>query len=188
MLSPSERWQRPTIPAHNTPVRLKKTYSSREVAALTGLTARQLQWWDAHGIFASTIGTRPTAAGGFTERRYSPVEVLELLVLANLRRRGFTVQNIRLLLDTLRTRFGIRLYDAIEGRALRLFTDNRDVIARTDAGQLLQPDQVRRPADADAGRGGAEGAARAAPSRREEERRRAATVRPVTVDRPRHGP
>lgn len=123
--------------AHNTPVRLKKIYSSREVAALTGLTARQLQWWDAHGIFAPTIGTRPTAAGGFTERRYSLVEVLELLVLADLRRRGFTAQNIRLLLDTLRTRFGVRLYDAIEGRTLRLYTDSRDVFARTAPGQFF---------------------------------------------------
>ncbi len=116
---------------------LKKIYSSREVAALTGLTARQLQWWDAHGIFAPSIGTRPTAAGGFTERRYSLVEVLELQVLADLRRRGFTAGNIRLLLDTLRTRFAVRLYDAIEGRPLRLLTDNRDVFARTEAGQLF---------------------------------------------------
>jgi len=69
-----EGWQAPAIPAHNTPVPLKRTYSSREVAALTGLTARQLQWWNSHGVFLSTIGTRPTAAGGFTERRYSPVE------------------------------------------------------------------------------------------------------------------
>ncbi len=118
-------------------MRLKKIYSSREVAALTGLTARQLQWWDAHGIFAPTIGTKPTAAGGFTERRYSLVEVLELQVLADLRRRSFTAQNIRLLLDTLRTRFGIRLYDAIEGGALRLYTDGRDVFARTASGQLF---------------------------------------------------
>jgi DNA-binding transcriptional MerR regulator len=117
-------------------MRLKKIYSSREVAALTGLTARQLQWWAAHGIFAATIGTRPTAAGGFTERKYSLVEVLELQVLADLRRRSFTAQNIRLLLDTLRTQFGIRLYDAIEGGALRLFTDGRDVFARAEAGQL----------------------------------------------------
>lgn len=130
------RWQPPAIPAHNTPVRLKKTYISREVAALTGLTARQLQWWDAHGIFASAVGTRPTPAGGFTERRYSPVELLELLVLASLRRRGFTAQNIRRLLDTLRQQFGIRLYDAIEGGSLRLYTDNHDVFARTEAGQL----------------------------------------------------
>ena len=31
-------------------MRLKATYSSREVAALTGLTARQLQIWDTAGL------------------------------------------------------------------------------------------------------------------------------------------
>jgi len=32
-------------------MRLKTSYSSREVAGLTGLTARQLQSWDASSIF-----------------------------------------------------------------------------------------------------------------------------------------
>ena len=32
-------------------MQLKNTYSSREVAALTGLTARQLQWWDERRLF-----------------------------------------------------------------------------------------------------------------------------------------
>ena len=36
-------------------MRLKRTYGSREVAALTGLTARQLQLWDAGGLMASAI-------------------------------------------------------------------------------------------------------------------------------------
>ncbi len=126
-------------------MRLKKSYSSREVAALTGLTARQLQWWDARQLISSAIASKKTAAGGFTERRYSPVDLFELLVLADLRRRGFTVQNIRLLLDALRTRFGVRLFDAIEGGPLRLFTDGHDIYARTEAGQfyslLKTPDQ-----------------------------------------------
>ena len=33
-------------------MRLKKTYSSREVASLTGLSARQLQIWDAGGLLS----------------------------------------------------------------------------------------------------------------------------------------
>ena len=33
-------------------MRLKRTYSSREVAALTGLTARQLQIWDSGGLLS----------------------------------------------------------------------------------------------------------------------------------------
>ena len=41
-------------------------------------------------------------AGGFTERRYTPIELLELMVLADLRRRHFSIAMIRRLLDTLR--------------------------------------------------------------------------------------
>ena len=96
-------------------MRLKKTYSSREVAAVTGLSARQLQWWDARKLLTSTVAAQRTAAGGFTERRYSPVELYELLVLADLRRHGFSVHKIRALLKTLKRQFGIRLYDAIRG-------------------------------------------------------------------------
>ena len=47
-------------------MRLKKHYSSREVADLTGLTARQLQWWDQRGIFAASIRPHRTEAGGFS--------------------------------------------------------------------------------------------------------------------------
>ena len=52
-------------------MRLKKYYSSREVASLTGLTARQLQWWDARRLFLPAIAPQRTEAGGFTERRYT---------------------------------------------------------------------------------------------------------------------
>src|SRR4029453_18834115 len=94
---------------------LKNSYSAREVASLTGLSARQLQWWDDRRLFQSAVSPKPTAAGGFTERRYTPVDLLELMVLADLRRHGMTVARIRALLDTLRTRFGIRLFDAVGG-------------------------------------------------------------------------
>ena len=83
-------------------MQLKNTYSAREVAALTGLTARQLQWWDSRRLFTSAVASKRTAAGGFTERRYTPVDLLELMVLADLRRHGLSVARIRLLLDTLR--------------------------------------------------------------------------------------
>ncbi len=72
-------------------MQLKNSYSAREVAALTGLSARQLQWWDERRLFLSAVAPKPTAAGGFTERRYTPVDLLELMVLADLRRQGMTV-------------------------------------------------------------------------------------------------
>lgn len=116
-------------------MKLKRSYSAREVAALTGLTARQLQWWDARRLLAAAVASRRTEAGGFTERRYSPIDLYELLALADLRRQGFSVHKIRTLLTVLRDQFGARLYDALgEGGDVTLLTDGREVYARTASG------------------------------------------------------
>jgi DNA-binding transcriptional MerR regulator len=102
---------------------------------MTGLTARQLQWWDTHRLFASHVAPRRTERGGYTERRYTPVDLLELLVLAELRRQGLSVGQLRSLLDTLRSRFGVRLFETIGGAgALTLMTDGHDVFGRTASG------------------------------------------------------
>ena len=125
-------------------MQLKNTYSAREVAAMTGLSARQLQWWDARRLFAPAVASKRTEAGGFTERRYTPVDLLELMVLADLRKQGFSVARIRRLLETLRSKFGIRLFDAIGGAGtITLLTDGRDVYARTGTGEFY--DLLRAP-------------------------------------------
>jgi DNA-binding transcriptional MerR regulator len=119
-------------------VRLKTSYSAREVAALTGLTARQLQWWDANRIFQSAIASRPTSSGGFTERRYSPVDVLELLALGDLRRRGFTPAVLKQMMDTLRDYFRRRLSEALDDAGeVRLLTDGRGLFLRTRQGHVF---------------------------------------------------
>ena len=121
-------------------MRLKSTYSSREVAALTGLTARQLQLWDAGGLISPAIPSHRTSAGGYTERRYTPIELFELLVLADLRRRGFSVNQLHLIVETLEKQFGIRLFDATGGGTkVQLLTDGQELYARTDDGRPLQP-------------------------------------------------
>ena len=119
-------------------MKLKKLYSSREVAQLTGLSARQLQWWDKRKLFPPAIPSQKTAAGGFTERRYTPIELLELMVLADLRRKGFSVARIRKLLQVLRTRFKTRLYEAIEGGGpVTLYIDGENIYAKTESGDLF---------------------------------------------------
>lgn len=119
-------------------MRLKRTYSSREVAALTGLTARQLQLWDAGGLLSPAIASHKTAAGGYTERRYTPIELFELLVLADLRQRGFTVQQLHIILRILADQFGTRLFDATGGGgSVELLTDGREIYARTAGGQFF---------------------------------------------------
>ncbi len=123
---------------------LKNTYTTREVASMTGLTARQLQWWDARRVFASHIASKKTARGGYTERRYTPVDLLELLVLAELLRQGVSVGQLRRLLDTLRDQFGVRLFETIGGGGpLTLLTDGHGVYGRTESGDLF--DMLRDP-------------------------------------------
>lgn len=119
-------------------MKLKKLYSSREVAQLTGLTARQLQWWAKRNLFPPAVPSHKTEAGGFTERKYTPIELLELMVLADLRRKGFSVARIRRLLHVLRTRFRTRLYEAIEGGGpVTLYIDGENIYARTEDGDLF---------------------------------------------------
>src|SRR5687767_2530283 len=116
----------------------KKLYPSREEAQLRGLTARQLQWWAKRNLFPATVPSHKTEAGGFTERKYTPIELLELMVLADLRRKGFSVARIRKLLQVLRSRFKTRLYDAIEGGGpVTLYIDGENIYARTEHGDLF---------------------------------------------------
>ena len=127
-------------------MRLKKHYTSREVAGLTGLTARQLQWWDARRLFKPAVAPHRTAAGGFTERRYTPLDVLELQVLADLRRRGFSIPRLRRLLASLREVFGVRLFEAMgDDGPLTLSIGGDQLYARTREGQLYNLDQPDQP-------------------------------------------
>ena len=119
-------------------MRLKRTYSSREVAALTGLTARQLQLWDAGALLSPSIPSHKTSAGGYTERRYTPIELFELLALADLRRRGFSVHQLHTILRVLADQFGTRLFESTGGGGpVELLTDGREIYARTSNGQFF---------------------------------------------------
>lgn len=119
-------------------MRLKTSYSAREVAALTGLTARQLQGWDATRVFQSAIASRKTSKGGFTERRYTPVDVLELIALADLRKRGFAPAQLKQMMDTLRDYFRRRLSETLDDLGeMRLLTDGKSLFLRTRQGHVF---------------------------------------------------
>ncbi len=119
-------------------MRLKKYYSSREVTALTGLTADQLRWWERQKLIAPAVASHRTDAGGFTERRYTPVDLLELLVLADLRRRGFGIPELLDLIAALKEYFGVRVYEAAgDGGPVTLLTDGREIYAKMQDGRLF---------------------------------------------------
>ena len=113
---------------------------------MTGLSARQLQWWDSRRLFMSAVASQKTEAGGYTERRYTPFDVLELQALADLRGRGFSVPRLRHLLDTLRDVFRVRLYEAIgDGGPMTLFASGDQIFARMQDGRMFNLDDPSQP-------------------------------------------
>ena len=63
-------------------------YTSSEVARLCGVSLRQLQWWDERSVVS------PRQDGH--RRIYMPEEVVEISVIAELRRKGFSLQKIQI--------------------------------------------------------------------------------------------
>ena len=59
-------------------------------------------------------------------------------MLADLRRRGFSVQQLHQIIAMLRERFGARLFEATGGGGhVQLLTDGHEIYARTDRGEFF---------------------------------------------------
>ncbi len=99
---------------------MNQSFTSSQVSERTGLTPRQLQWWDEQGIVV------PARQGH--RRVYSAKDLAELAILCDLRRRGFSLQRIRRMIELLRREFGHRLADLLSrGPGLHLLTDGESV-------------------------------------------------------------
>ena len=73
-------------------------YTSTDVARICGVSLRQLQWWDERSVVS------PRQDGH--KRVYLAQEVLEVSVIAELRRKGFSLQKIRRVLRFLQKDMG----------------------------------------------------------------------------------
>jgi DNA-binding transcriptional MerR regulator len=95
-------------------------FSSHDVARVAGVSLRQLQWWDEQGVVC------PGHSGH--KRLYQPEEVIEVAVIAELRRKGFSLQKIRRVLKFLQKEMGKRLFDSIQnGAEIHLLTDGKNI-------------------------------------------------------------
>ncbi len=104
-------------------------YSSKQVMALTGISARQLQWWDERGIVVpARFGHR---------RLYSVEDLAEVAVITELRRRGFSLQRVRKVLRFLERELGRRLFEAVTGTEYHLLTDGRRIYLENSAEQVI---------------------------------------------------
>jgi len=109
---------------------LKSEFTSREVVLLTGITARQLQWWDERGIVA------PARQG--RRRLYSMEDLSEVAVICELRERGFSLQRVRKVIRFLQHEFGKRLAETVSGGTdYHLLTDGRTLYLETSAQQIV---------------------------------------------------
>jgi DNA-binding transcriptional MerR regulator len=77
---------------------LEWSFSTAQVARLTGLTPRQLDYWDRRGFVRPSVAA---ASGYGSARRYSFVDLVRLRVAARLRAAGFGLKKIAQCIDTL---------------------------------------------------------------------------------------
>lgn len=103
---------------------MQRQFTSNEVVALTGITPRQLQWWDERGIVS------PERKGH--RRIYYWDELLTVAVICQLRRRGFSLQRVRKVIRFLRQEFGTNLSSTVTAAAeYHLLTDGTHLYLRT---------------------------------------------------------
>ena len=95
-------------------------FTSTDVARICGVSLRQLQWWDERSVVS------PRQDGH--KRVYLPQEVLEVSVIAELRRKGFSLQKIRRVLRFLQKDMGKRLSEALKSDSeSHLLTDGKSI-------------------------------------------------------------
>jgi DNA-binding transcriptional MerR regulator len=114
-------------------------HTSAEVARLANVSLRQLQWWDEQRVVS------PRHEGH--RRVYSPAEVVEITVIAELRRKGFSLQKIRRVLKFLQREMGKRLSDVLSGSSdIHLLTDGKSIYLEDSESRIIDIlKQARQP-------------------------------------------
>jgi DNA-binding transcriptional MerR regulator len=105
-------------------------FTSNEVMVLTGITARQLQWWDERRIVV------PERQGH--RRIYAWDDLITVAVICQLRRRGFSLQRVRKVIRFLQLEFGTSLAATVGATSEHhLLTDGTHLYLRTSARQVV---------------------------------------------------
>ncbi len=109
---------------------MQDRFTSREVIALTGITARQLQWWDERGV------VRPYREGH--RRLYSMNQLSEIAVICQLRKKGVSLQGVRKGVRFLDREFGKDLGEIVDRDSdIHLLTDGKRLYLETSAKQIV---------------------------------------------------
>ncbi len=105
-------------------------FPSQQVIALTGITARQLQWWDERGV------VKPEREGH--RRLYSMQNLTEVAIICQLRRKGFSLQGVRKVMRFLERELGKGLADIVDRNSdVHLLTDGKRLYLETSERQIV---------------------------------------------------
>ena len=109
---------------------MQQPFTSGDVVSLTGITPRQLQWWDERRIVVPARDGR--------RRLYSMEDLAEIAVICQLRRRGFSLQRVRKVMRFLQREFGKRLAETVTGASqYHLLTDGKTLYLETSPRQIV---------------------------------------------------
>ena len=109
---------------------VQEHYTSGDVARNAGVSRRQLQWWDERAVVS------PRQEGH--RRVYLPQEVVEVSVIAELRRKGFSLQKIRRVLRFLQREMGKRLGESLASdHDIHLITDGKNIYLEDEPGRVI---------------------------------------------------
>ncbi len=115
---------RPDLPAD------ERVYTSTDVAKIAQVSLRQLQWWDERKVVS------PRHEGH--KRVYLAEEVVEITVIAELRRKGFSLQKIRRVLRFLQREMGRRLAEVLSSDSkLHLLTDGKSIYLEEQQDRII---------------------------------------------------
>ena len=107
----------------------KLEFGSGDVCQLAEVTLRQLQWWDERKVIS------PQKEGH--RRAYHVSDVIGMMVIGELRRKGFSLQKLRGMVRSLRRKIDRRLGELLSGKCdLYLLTDGKVAYLED------QPDQI----------------------------------------------
>jgi DNA-binding transcriptional MerR regulator len=109
---------------------MQVSFTSQDVVRLTGITARQLQWWDERGLVV------PARQGH--RRVYSFEDLTEVAVICELRGKGFSLERMRKVVRFLEKEFSKRLAETVTGSSnYHLLTDGHSLYLETSPQQIV---------------------------------------------------
>lgn len=119
-----------TKKAKSEPLPSERSFTSSEIAEMTGVSLRQLQWWDEQKVVS------PRHEGH--KRIYLAEEAVEIAVIAELRRKGFSLQKIRQVLRFLQKEMGKKLVEIFSAESdWHLLTDGKSIFLEDNNERII---------------------------------------------------